>query len=377
MITIEDAHAWLNKYDQSHISASSESLIDQVMQALGEGHADEARGLLQQLYDLAFHLREEKEVNEIMIESGHISFLLNDLAEAESILMDSVSRVWSDPHRRAVVQWMLGCVQWQSLPTRQLALIAWQNSISDLERLATEAGLTSEQHGWYQNTGALMQKSLLEAMKQAGSYVDVDEKPSGKTNEKGTSVISGIADETTRYPKPIAGKPDSTPRSPEPSAISSFDILQLFTISEEIPAGDFGPSGIDPFPIGTVEIDRLTINGNPYSIHSTRGRKIINLPLDQKFNVVKVKGDSMNQENITEKDYVLLRKVDAPANGDIVMAEIVGIDSHATLKRYSKEKNNITLKPNSSNPAHKPFVFKKINDGFYIRGVVVAVLKPI
>ena len=46
----------------------------------------------------------------------------------------------------------------------------------------------------------------------------------------------------------------------------------------------------------------------------------------------------MDQENITEKDYVLLRKVDVPANGDIVMAEIVGIDSHATLKKYSQGK---------------------------------------
>jgi phage repressor protein C with HTH and peptisase S24 domain len=155
------------------------------------------------------------------------------------------------------------------------------------------------------------------------------------------------------------------------------DLLQLFTISEEIPAGDFGPSGIDPFPIGTVAIDRLSINGRPYSIHSTRGRRIINLPLDQKLIVVKVKGDSMNQENIAAEDFVLLRKVDVPANGDIVLAEIVGIDNTATLKRYFKEKDTITLKPSSSNPVHKPFVFKKVNEGFFIRGVVIAVLKPV
>jgi SOS-response transcriptional repressor LexA len=73
---------------------------------------------------------------------------------------------------------------------------------------------------------------------------------------------------------------------------------------------------------------------------------------------------------------VLLRKVDIPENGDIVLAEIVGVDSKATLKRYFIEKGTITLRPNSSNPIHQPFVFKKIDDGFYIRGVVVAVLKP-
>jgi phage repressor protein C with HTH and peptisase S24 domain len=162
----------------------------------------------------------------------------------------------------------------------------------------------------------------------------------------------------------------------ETQASVPSDILQLFTISEEIPAGDFGPSGIDPFPIGMVEIERLSINGHPYSIHSTRGRKIINLPMDQKFFIVKVKGDSMDQENITERDYVILRRVDKPTNGDIVMAEIVGLDSHATLKIYSRSKTSITLRPHSSNPVHKPFVFTKVNEGFYIRGVVVAVLKP-
>jgi len=377
MISIEDVHAWLNMFDKSHISALSESLIGQVMQALRDGYGDEARGLLQQLNDLACHLWDEKEVNEIIIESGHISYLLNDFAEAESVFKDSVSRVWSDPHRRAVVEWMLGCVQWQTLSTRQQALSAWQNSVSDMQRLAMEAGLSFEQHAWYQKTSVQLQNNLLEAMQQAGGYLDVDEETSRKSNQKGTSETPQARDQSVRTPQSETGKPGSFPHPLESSVIQSFDILQLFTISEEIPAGDFGPSGIDPFPIGTVEIDRLIINGNPYSIHSTRGRKIINLSLDQKLNVIKVKGDSMDQENITEKDYVLLRKVDVPANGDIVMAEIVGIDSHATLKKYSREKDRITLKPHSSNPAHKPFVFKKINEGFYIRGVVVAILKPI
>ena len=363
MITFEDVHAWLNKYDKSHISDSSNSLIDQVLKAMKEGRKEEARGLLQQLVELACNLRDDKEVNEILIECGHIFFMLDDLTEAERILLSSVSRAWSDPHRRGVAQWMLGCVQWLSLTTRQQAVISWQSSLSDFERLAREAGLTSEQHAWYLEAHSRLQKSLLEAMQKAGSYVDVDETASSKSKKKEPFSQSGVVADASLPPEPGENHP--------------FDILQLFTISEEIPAGDFGPSGIDPFPIGTVEIDRLTINGHPYSIHSTRGRKVINLPFDQKFSVVKVKGDSMDQENITDKDYVLLRRVDAPANGDIVMAEIVGIDSHATLKRYSRQKDGITLKPHSSNPAHKPFVFKKINEGFYVRGVVVAVLKPI
>jgi phage repressor protein C with HTH and peptisase S24 domain len=361
MIVLEEVYSWLNRYGTSHIRPSSVCLIDQMLTALKEGRADEARGLLQQLKDLACKLRDDEEVTEILTECGTITYGMGSLEEAETILVDAVTRAWSNLHRRAVILWMVGCVQWRSMPARQRAVISWRNSISDFERLTRQPGLSHEQQAWYQETCACLEQSLIEALELVGRYMDLVQS-------------SGIAE--GGYPPPT--QEFSTTPLPSGSAVTqTYDILQLFTISEEIPAGDFGPSGTDPFPIGTVEIDRLTINDHPYGIHSTRGRRIINLPFDQKYTVVKVKGDSMNLENITEEDFILLRRVDVPINGDIVMAEIVGIDSQATLKRYFKDNDTITLQPHSSNPVHKPFVFKKIDEGFYIRGVVVAVLKPI
>lgn len=376
MIELEDVYPWLNKYGTSHIHPSSERLIGQMRQALGEGRPDEARGLLQQLYDFACKLRDDKEVTEIFAECAHSSFMLNGMAEAETILIDAVSRAWSDLHTRAVIQWMLGCVQWQSLPTRQEAVVSWRNSLTDFERLTRQPGLSYDQHAWYEETRGQLERSLLDALEQVGSYVDMDGiYSSGKKGKE--FVEQPVATETPTTEEPAESQKVALPQVSATSENYSSDILQLFTISEEIPAGDFGPSGIDPFPIGTVEIDQLSINGRPYRIYSTRGHRIINLPLDQKFLVLKVKGDSMDQENITGKDFVILRRVDLPSNGDIVMAEIVGIDSHATLKLFYKDNKSITLKPHSSNPIHKPFVFKNVNEGFYIRGVVVAVLKPV
>jgi phage repressor protein C with HTH and peptisase S24 domain len=390
MIALEDVYPWLNKFGTCHIQPSSDRLISQMRTALKEGHPNEARGLLQQLKDFAGKLWDDEEVTEILIECAHSAYMLDSLAEAETILVDAVSRVWSELHRRAVIQWMLGCVQWRSLPTRPQAVISWRNSLSDFGRLVRQPGLSFEQHTWYQETCGQLEQSLLEALEQVGSYMDIGKDHSSGTTERGFPAQSEeasatplpseyAATHTSATPLPSGSTVTHTSATPLPSESAvthTSDILQLFTISEEIPAGDFGPSGIDPFPIGMVELDRLSINGHPYRIHSTRGRRIINLPLDQGLTVVKVKGDSMNLENITEKDFVLLRRVDVPANGDIVMAEIVGIDSTATLKRYFKEKDTITLQPNSSNPVHKPFVYKKV-EGFYIRGVVIAVLKPI
>ena len=340
MIALEHVYPWLNKFGMSHLSSSSLYLINQMRTALDEDSADKAGGLVQQLKDLAFKLRDNEEVTEILVECAEGFYILNRLDEAEIILSDAVSRAWSDLHRRAVIQWMLGTVQWQSFPSRQQAVISWQNSLSDFELLSKQPGLPYEQHAWYKETRAQLEQSVLEAMEQVGRYQDIDRGSSSGNHGEKPVAQSDKARSTPPLPDPGREQSDEVPRASESNPPSTSDILQLFTISDEIPAGDFGPSGIDPFPIGTVEIDRLLINGRPYSIHSTRGRKVINLPLDQKLAVVKVKGDSMDQENITADDYVILRRVDVPSNGDIVMAEVVGIDSQATLKTIFQGKRS-------------------------------------
>ncbi len=379
MIPLEDVYPWLNKFGKSHIPDSSDRLVNRMRSALGEGREEknpnEARGFLRQLKDLAYNLRDDQEVTEILIACAYSAYKLGSFDEAETILVDAISRSWSNIHCRAVVQWMLGCVLWQSMLKRQQAIVSWRNSVSDFERLARQPGLPLDQQVWYQDAWCKLDLSMQEALKELGGLSGMGQLPGKQetvlppTSEK--SPVSQLPSETT------VTLASGTPSPFGPRVTLASDTLQLFTISEEIPAGDFGPSGMDPFPIGTVELNRLSIDGRPYSIHSTRGRSVIRLPLDQKMTVVKVKGDSMNLENITEQDYVLLRRMDVPLNGDIVMAEIVGIDSRATLKRYFKEGDIVTLRPNSNNPAHKPYLFRNGDDGFYIRGVVIAILKPI
>lgn len=362
MITLEDVYPWLNRYDNSHIRPSSEYLINRLKTALAAGQTDKVRNYLQQLKNLARMLQDEKEVNEVLIECGRSAFRLGDLSDAENILEDAFSRIWSDLHRRAVVQWMLGCVQWAALK-RQQAVRTWQNSQSDFERLTSQTGLSPEKHLWYQGIYWKLDQSLIEAL--------------GETCDASGPEMSTGGSETSVTKPEQATNASQAHVVPDPVVTMTSDILQLYTVSEEIPAGDFGPGGVDPFPVGKIEIDHLNIDGHPYRIYNPRGRRIVSLPSDQKITVVKVKGDSMNEENILPGDFVVLRPVDVPANGDIVMAVIFDVDSRATLKLFFKEKDTITLQPHSSNPLHKPFVFKKIGKGFDIRGVVIAVLKPI
>ena len=61
---------------------------------------------------------------------------------------------------------------------------------------------------------------------------------------------------------------------------------------------------------------------------------------------LKVKGDSMIEDGILEGDHVIIRRPDTAENGDIVCA-LIG--NEATLKRFYRKGNEVTLKPANKN----------------------------
>ncbi len=368
MITFDEVIPWFYKFETSRVRPDINQLISRMRACLDTKEVNEVAEVQKQLLELSRQLRDEKEVTEILVECAIASSLTGKLDKAETLLMDAVASAWSSLHKRAVIQTMVGCVQWGATETKSKAIISWRNALFDFEWLKRQPGLPNGQSSWFRETCTLLEKNLLDAMEIVTSEMKNTPLPVEKAQ----------ADEGEPADPAGQGTPtgaDGAQQGPS-AAPSRSDILQWFTISEEIPAGDFGPSGVDPFPIGVVEVEQVSINGHPFSIHATRGKRIIHLPSTPEIQVVKVKGDSMNEENILKGDYVILRRADSPNNGDIVMAEIVGIDTSATLKRFYKDQDTIILQPRSSNPLHKPYVFKKVGEGFYIRGVVIAVLKP-
>jgi len=69
---------------------------------------------------------------------------------------------------------------------------------------------------------------------------------------------------------------------------------------------------------------------------------------------VKAIGDSMDKAGIKDQDMVLIRKIDLPENGDIVVAVINGL---ATIKVFQRASNGtILLMPKSTNLSHQPIV---------------------
>ncbi|MEZ5175971.1 MAG: transcriptional repressor LexA [Acidimicrobiia bacterium] len=83
-----------------------------------------------------------------------------------------------------------------------------------------------------------------------------------------------------------------------------------------------------------------------------------------------IRGDSMVDEGIHDRDYVVVQKQSTARNGQIVAALID--DNEATVKRFEQTSNGIVLHP--ANTAYEPVVY---TDGLTILGVVVAVLRRI
>lgn len=83
--------------------------------------------------------------------------------------------------------------------------------------------------------------------------------------------------------------------------------------------------------------------------------------------VLRVKGESMIDEGILDGDYVIVERNPSPKNGDVVVALLE--NSHATLKKFFREKDRIRLQP--ANKTMKPiYCYDPL-----IQGVVRAVIR--
>ena len=68
--------------------------------------------------------------------------------------------------------------------------------------------------------------------------------------------------------------------------------------------------------------------------------------------LLKCKGDSMIDANISDGDYVYIRQQDTVENGEIAAVMVIGVDAEATLKRVYIDGDCITLMP--CNAARSP-----------------------
>lgn len=85
--------------------------------------------------------------------------------------------------------------------------------------------------------------------------------------------------------------------------------------------------------------------------------------------VLRVRGDSMIDEQIRDGDFVIVEDRKNAENGEMVIALIGG--SEVTLKKFYRDNGRIRLQP--ANPSMQPLVFNP--EQIQIQGVVVGVMR--
>ena len=85
--------------------------------------------------------------------------------------------------------------------------------------------------------------------------------------------------------------------------------------------------------------------------------------------VLRVKGDSMIDEQIRDGDFVIVEDRRTADNGEMVIALLNGSD--VTLKKLYREQGHIRLQP--ANPAMQPIIVQA--DQVQIQGVVIGVMR--
>jgi Peptidase S24-like len=88
--------------------------------------------------------------------------------------------------------------------------------------------------------------------------------------------------------------------------------------------------------------------------------------------ILQVSGDSMTGVGINSGDWVVVRQLfQPPRNGDIVAAEIEGVEVEGTVKTYMKRGRDVWLM--AHNPAYLPIPGNQAK----IRGKVIALLRRV
>ena len=123
-----------------------------------------------------------------------------------------------------------------------------------------------------------------------------------------------------------------------------------------------------------LEIPLLGVVAAGRPIEAVLSNEVISIPADMlgrgRTYALRVRGDSMIEENIADGDYVIVESRQTAANGQVVVALVDGTE--ATVKCFYREGNQVRLQP--ANPNYTPIVVTPA-DRVSIQGAVVGLIR--
>ena len=366
MDTLENTYQWLQVSEHALPQHALAMYIQQMHAAVEKGNAKQALTLLGEVKETASTIADPLVQACVRLHCARANYNLNRNDEAMQELDDAIDllrpRAGYDSaykHCDAIAHWMLGNLLLEMPDQHSAAVAAWQTSLDAFTNLVawpSEFGAESSGNpDWYRDRCAEMRLGI-ERVVAAGSV---------------------------RPPRKPAPGPRPMPASPFKLPISTLysGNIRSIRVVGQIPAGGFAPSGMDPHILETLRLEpsqqEFFLGNKLHRLVNLRGSPgVTELVSSASYFLLQVKGDSMNADQIDPGDYVLLRQQSSADQMDIVAAEIVNVDTEATLKRFLRKNGKIILEPSSTNPTHQSFTFTDSARNFFIRGVVLGVFKP-
>jgi hypothetical protein len=158
--------------------------------------------------------------------------------------------------------------------------------------------------------------------------------------------------------------------------INWAEFTQLPVLEESIPAG--APRNLTHLAHDNAAVHQLIIHSKTCEIKPLHKNRRVLFTSGDSYVIIPVIGNSMNEMDIVAGDFVILRLLDSgetPVNDDIVAAEMIG-DDEATLKQYFVTDGKPYLRARSSDSQWRN-VRLEVNNNVGIRGIAIAVLKPV
>ena len=127
--------------------------------------------------------------------------------------------------------------------------------------------------------------------------------------------------------------------------------------------------------ISAVELPLLGAVAAGVPIEAIEDQETISVPEDMVAGsvaghyVLRVRGDSMIDEQIRDGDYVIVQSRETAHNGEMVIALVDG--ENATMKKFYRENGRVRLQP--ANPGLDPMCFEA--DQVAIQGIVIGVIR--
>jgi hypothetical protein len=325
----------------------------------------------------------------IYLEWGCIETKTGDHRDGLMKLKSALELYAGRPEEHAMLLFLIGCVEWMIPEQRNQSISSLGRAVKEFNLLQKRFNTEDKRRERYKNREELTQgilRALLDDEKfppcsqpqtEQGTQNNAGKKPEENVNSGKTPESTPAGNVRSATP-PASTPPDGVD---DPGAMETvyLDLFKVWGVTETIPAGGFGPAGVDPYPVADVYLHQIIIDDALHNIHSLTSEHVIPLNSTNGYLVVKITGDSMNLAkpvHINSGDYVFVKLQSIAINNDIVVVGLYDADSTVTIKRYVETGRLRALKPESSNPKHT-FIPLDIYKTYHIIGIALAVFKKI